>query len=65
MKRTLLITAGIVGALIGLGFVFPAVAQMQTSGALPNVSVGLLLFGLVLTAGGGGAACYGFRRRGA
>jgi len=64
MKRTILIVAGIAGVLVGMGFVFPAVAQMKISGSLPSLSVALLLLGLLLTAGGGSAACYGLRKRG-
>ena len=63
MKRTILIVAGIAGVLVGLGFVFPAVAQMKTSGSLPILSVALLLLGLLLTFGGGSAAFYGVRQR--
>ena len=65
MKRILTIIAGILGVLIGLGFVFPAVAQWRTLGALPGMSVALLLLGIALTLGGGGAAFCGIRKRGA
>lgn len=64
MKRIFTIIAGILGVLIGLGFVFPAVALWRTSGALPGMSVALLLLGLALTLGGGSAAFCGFRKRG-
>ena len=63
MKRRLMIASGITGVFVGMGFVFPAVAQMQTAGSLPNLSVALLLLGLLLAAGGGGSAVYGFRQR--
>jgi hypothetical protein len=62
MKRILTIIAGILGVLLGLGFVFPAVALWRTSGTLPGVSVALLLLGLVLTLGGGGTVFCGFRK---
>lgn len=62
MKRILTIIAGILGVLIGLGFVFPAVAQWRTLGALPGMSVALLLLGIALTLGG--AAFCGIRKRG-
>ena len=65
MKRILTIIAGILGVLIGLGFVFPAVAQWRTTGAMTGLSVALLLLGLALTLGGGGAALCGIRKRGA
>jgi hypothetical protein len=62
MKKPLIITSGIIGILIGLGFVFPAVALMRTTGGLPNASVGLLL-GIVLTLGGLGATWRGLPKR--
>ena len=65
MKRILIIISGILGVLIGLGFVFPAVAQIRTSGSLPGLGVALLLLGIGLTVGGGSTAFYGCRRRGA
>lgn len=64
MKRILTIIAGILGVLIGLGFVFPAVAQWRAFGALPGMSVALLLLGIALTLGGGSAAFCGIKRRG-
>ena len=63
MKRILLTIIGIVGVLIGLGFIFPALAQLRTSGSLPTPGVALLLLGIVLTLGGGGAAFCGLKRR--
>ena len=65
MKRTLIITAGIIGILVGLGFVFPAVALMRTTGSLPNSGVGLLLLGIVLTLSGISAALVGFKQHSA
>jgi hypothetical protein len=52
MKRAIIISAGIIGVLAGLGFVFPAIALMHNSGGLPNASVGLLLLGVGMTLGG-------------
>jgi len=65
MKRPLIISAGIVGVLVGLGFIFPAVALMRTTGSLPNTSVGLLLLGIGLTLGGVRAAFCGAKGRAA
>jgi hypothetical protein len=65
MKKPLIIISGIIGVLVGLGFVFPAVALMRTTGGLPNASVGLLLLGIALTIGGFAAACRGMIRHGA
>jgi hypothetical protein len=62
MKTTITLLGGVLVVLIGLGFVFPAVAQMRDTGALPTLGVGLLLLGLALTFAGGGAAFYGAKR---
>jgi len=64
MKRIFTISAGIIGVLVWLGFVFPALAQMRTTGSLPNLGVALLLLGIVLTLGGASAALYGLSKRG-
>jgi hypothetical protein len=63
MKRPLIIIIGIIGILIGLGFVFPAVALMRSSGALPNSEVALLLLGIALTLGGATGAFMAFKNR--
>ena len=63
MKRILLISAGIIGVLVGLAFVMPAVAQYRHAGALSNDEVGLCLLGLALTIGGAGLALASMRRR--
>lgn len=62
MKRNASFLGGIVLALVGLGFVMPAVAQMRDAGALPTVGVGLLLLGIALMLSGGGAVLYVARR---
>jgi hypothetical protein len=58
----MLLVVGTVVVLVGLGFVFPAIAQLRDTGVLPAVGVGLLLVGLMLTFAGGGAMLYGTRR---
>jgi hypothetical protein len=63
MKRTLLIIIGILGALVGLGFVLPAIALLRTTGALPAFEVALLVLGVALTLSGGGVVIYGARKR--
>ena len=63
MKRILTIIAGILGVLVGLAFVFPAVAQWRNTGAMTGLSVALLLLGIALTIGGGGTAFCGFREK--
>ena len=61
MKRKILIITGILGVLIGMAFVLPAVALMRATGALPVFSVALLLLGILLTLAGGGAAVRGLK----
>lgn len=63
MHKPMLIFSGVVGVLVGLGFVMPAIAQLRDLGTLPALGVGLFLLGLVLTACGGGAVFYGARGR--
>ena len=63
MKRTLIIISGILGALVGLGFVMPAVALLRTTGGLPGFEVALLLLGAALTLTGGGVVVYGAKNR--
>lgn len=62
MKRNLQIIGGVVAVLVGLGFIMPAVAQLRTQGALPTVSVALLLLGLLLSLGGGWGVLTGVRQ---
>jgi hypothetical protein len=65
MKRTLIIMAGIIGILVGLALVMPAVAQYRHDGAMTGEEVWLLFLGAVLTLGGGSAAFLGMRKRAA
>lgn len=62
MNRTITLITGVLFVLVGLGFVFPAIAQLRDTGALPAFSVALLLLGLTLTLSGGGAVVYSARR---
>jgi hypothetical protein len=62
MKRGLIISAGIVGVLVGMAFVMPAVAQYQHEGAMKNSEPWLFLIGSLLTLGGCGAAVRGMIR---
>lgn len=62
MKRNLQILGGVVAVLVGLGFIMPAVAQLRTQGALPAVSVALLLLGVLLSLGGGWGVLAGVRQ---
>lgn len=61
MKRIITITFGVLGALAGLGFICPALAQLRLQGALSGLSVVLLLLGLILAAAGGAATWRGIR----
>jgi hypothetical protein len=62
MKSGLTLFAGVLIVLVGLAFVFPAVAQLRDTGALPALSVAMLFLGVTLTLAGVGAAYYGARR---
>jgi hypothetical protein len=59
MKKSVLFFFGVAAVLIGMGFVMPAVALMRDTGALPTVSVGLLLLGLAMTLSGAAAVFVG------
>jgi hypothetical protein len=63
MKRTLLISLGIAGILIGIALVKPAVAQYQYTGAMSNDEPCLFLLGSLLTLAGAGAALVGTKKR--
>ena len=62
MKRTLKILLGVVGVLVGMAFVMPAVAQWRHEGSMTGSSVTLLLLGAVMTLAGGGTAMHGIKR---
>ncbi len=62
MKKAYAIGGGVIGVLVGLGFVMPAVALLRDKGALPTFEVGCLLLGIVLTLAGAAAAILGVRR---
>jgi hypothetical protein len=65
MKRIALITLGIIGILVGMAFVMPAVAQYRHEGAMSHDEVWLLLPGAALTLGGLGASIGGLKKRSA
>jgi len=56
MKQILIIAAGIIGVLVGMALVMPAVAQYQHEGVMRNGEPWLFLIGSVLTLAGCGAA---------
>jgi len=65
MKRIVIIGSGIVGVLVGMAFVMPAVALYRHEGAISAGDVALLLLGAALTLGGAGAAVFGAKKRAA
>lgn len=65
MKRIFIISAGIIGVLIGMGFVMPAVAQYRHEGAMLNNEPWLFLLGSLLTLAGLSAGILGARKRNA
>ena len=62
MKNPFAIIGGVIGVLVGLAFVMPAVALLRDKGALPTFEVGCLLLGIGLTIAGVVAAIYGAKR---
>lgn len=61
MKRGLII-GGIVGVLVGMAFVMPAVAQYQHEGVMKNSEPWLFLLGSLLTLAGCSAAFRGLKK---
>jgi hypothetical protein len=60
--KTKLIVGGVLGVLVGMGFVMPAFALLRKEGALPPFEVGCLLLGVMLTLAGVAAAALGVLR---
>ena len=65
MKRSIIIAAGIIGVLVGMAFVMPAVAQYQHEGAMKNGEPWLFLLGSLMTLGGCFAGVKGFKQKSA
>jgi hypothetical protein len=63
MKQGLIIGAGIIGVLIGMAFVMPAVAQYRHEGVMKDSEPWLFLMGCLLTLAGCGAAIRGLKKR--
>jgi hypothetical protein len=57
-----LLAAGVAAVLIGLGFVFPAVAHWRMNGHLMAVQLGFLTLGVAITLGGVGSLGLGVKR---
>ena len=60
--RRWMILLGFLGILVGLGFVFPAVAHVREHGGLPPEGFVLLPLGLLLCFGGIGSIAYGVKK---
>ena len=56
-----LLVLGCVAILVGLGFVFPAIAQLRNQGTQIGIAVTLLIFGLAVAAGGLASLGYGIK----
>jgi hypothetical protein len=63
MKHLIIIGAGVLGVLVGMALVLPAVAQYRQTGAMSHDEPWLFLIGSLLTLGGAGAAWAGAKRR--
>ena len=62
MKRGLIIGTGILGVMVGMGFVTPAVAQYRQIGAMRNGEPWLFLLGSLLTLAGCAMAIRGLKK---
>lgn len=62
MKRGIIIAAGIIGVLVGMALVMPAVAQYRREGVMRNDEPWLFLIGSLMTLAGCGAAIRSLRR---
>jgi len=62
MKRGMMIGVGIVGVMVGMAFVMPAVAQYRDLGAMSGPSPWLFLLGSLMTLGGLFAGIRGVRK---
>jgi hypothetical protein len=62
MKRVLVIGAGVLGVMVGMALVMPAVAQYRHEGVMRNGEPWLFLIGALLTLAGCGAAFRGMRK---
>ena len=65
MKRILMIGAGIIGVLVGMAFVMPAVAQYRQTGAMQNSEPWLFLVGCLMTLAGIATAVRSAKRKSA
>jgi len=65
MKQMIKVGAGIIGILVGLALIMPAVAQARHEESMANDEVGLLMFGIALAIVGAGVIFCPFKKRNA
>src|ERR1039457_226201 len=63
MKRTIIISAGVIGVAVGMAFVTPAVALYQKQGAMVHDAAIGFLIGIPVVLAGISAAIYGLKKR--
>lgn len=62
MRSGWMLMGGVFAVLVGLGFVFPAIALLRNQGSLPAFEVVLLTFGAALSVSGLAAITFGIRQ---
>jgi hypothetical protein len=63
MKQGLIVAGSIIGVLVGMALVMPAVAQYRHEGVMRNGEPWLFLIGSLLTLGGCFAGAHGIKKR--
>jgi hypothetical protein len=63
MKKIMIIGAGILGVLFGMGLVLPALANYGREGARPVETTGFLILGVAIVLGGAITAFVGIKKR--
>jgi hypothetical protein len=63
MKRIISTLIGLVGALMGVGLILPALAKVRDYGAMPAAVVGFYTLGVVLAIVGVSTVVYAITRR--
>ena len=63
MKKTIIVTTGILGVLMGMSLALPAAAHYGHVGPMDLTQISFLLLGLALTGGGLGGVFFGLKKR--
>ncbi|HEY3931684.1 MAG TPA: hypothetical protein VGM58_04875 [Verrucomicrobiae bacterium] len=63
MRRTIIISAGIIGVAVGMGFVTPAIAKYNEQGTMVHDATIGFLIGIPIVFAGISMAIYGFKKR--